>query len=101
MTVIENDEIRPSRKIFEEWINEYYKDVVKLDAVAEERRVLPLSPEVGVATGIFHYTAQLTSGEVVGGRNAFTFVFVKQGERWLINYAHESLLPVGVTPESE
>jgi len=94
MTVIENEEIRPSRKVFEEWINGFFKGVVKLDVTAEERRVFPLSLDVAVATGVFRYSAQTTSGDAVGGRNAFTFVFVKKGERWQINNVHESSLPI-------
>jgi uncharacterized protein (TIGR02246 family) len=94
MTVIENEEIRPSRKVFEEWVDGFFKDVVKLDVTAEERRVFPLSLDVAVATGVFRYSAQTTSGDTVGGRNAFTFVFVKKGERWQINNVHESSLPV-------
>jgi uncharacterized protein (TIGR02246 family) len=94
MTVIENEVIRPSRKVFEEWIDGFFKGVVKLDVTAEERRVFPLSLDVAVATGIFRYSAQTTSGDTVGGRNAFTFVFVKKGERWQINNVHESSLPV-------
>ena len=94
MTVIENEEIRPSRKIFEEWVSGFFKGVVKLDVTAEERRVFPLSPDVAVATGVFRYSAQTTSGESVGGRNAFTFVFVRKGEHWRINNVHESSLLV-------
>lgn len=94
MTVIENEEIRPSRKVFEEWANEFFKGVTKLDATAEERRVFPLSLDVAVATGILRYSAQTTSGDTVGGRNAFTFVFVKKGERWQIHHVHESSLPI-------
>ena len=94
MTVIENEEIRPSRKVFEEWIDGFFKSVVKLDVTAEERRVFPLSLDVAVATGVFRYSAQTTSGDTVGGRMAFTFVFVKKGERWQINNVHESSLPV-------
>ena len=93
MTVTENEEIRPSRKVFEEWVTGFYKDVVKLDVTVEERRVFPLSLDVAVATGVFRYSAQATSGEVVGGRVAFTFVFVKKGERWLISNVHESSIP--------
>lgn len=94
MCVIENDEIRPSRKIFAEWIDAFFEGVVELDAVAEESRVFPLSSDVAVASGVFRYSARTTSDEVVDGRNAFTFVFVKQGGRWLINNVHESSLPV-------
>lgn len=94
ITVIEDSEIRPSRQVLEEWLYEFLKGVVKLDATLEERRVFPLSLEVAVATGIFQYSAQTTSGDAVGGRNAFTFVFVKSGERWQIKHAHESSLPV-------
>jgi ketosteroid isomerase-like protein len=97
MTVIENDEIRPSRKVFEEWIHEFFKGVVKLDVTGEDRRVFPLSFDVAVATGVFRYSAQTTSGELIGGRNAFTFVFVKKGERWQIKNVHESSLPVETT----
>jgi uncharacterized protein (TIGR02246 family) len=94
MTVIEDAEIRPSRKVFEEWAHEFFKGVAELDATAEERRVFPLSLDVAVATGILRYSARTTSGDIVGGRNAFTFVFVKKGERWLIHHVHESSLPV-------
>jgi uncharacterized protein (TIGR02246 family) len=95
LTVIEDQEIRPSRKIFEEWIHEFFKGVVKLDVTPEERRVVPLSLDVAVATGVFGYSAQTMSGDTVGGRNAYTFVFVKTGERWQIHNVHESSLPVG------
>ena len=72
MSTIENEEIRPSRKVFEEWITGFSKGIARLNAVAEERRVFPLSPEVAVATGVPRYSAETTSGEVVGGRSAFT-----------------------------
>jgi uncharacterized protein (TIGR02246 family) len=94
LTVIEDAEIRPSRKVFEEWIYEFFKGVVKLDVTPEEGRVVPLSPQVAVATGVFGYSAQTTTGDTVGGRNAYTFVFVRKGERWLIHNVHESSLPV-------
>ena len=94
LTVIEDAEIRPSRKVFEDWIYEFFKGVVKLDVAPEERRVVPLSLDVAVATGVFGYSAQTTTGDTVGGRNAYTFVFVKEGERWLIHNVHESSLPV-------
>ena len=95
LTVIEDEEIRPSRKVFEEWIHEFFKGVVILDVTPEERRVVPLSHDVAVATGVFGYSAQTTTGDTVGGRNAYTFVFVKTGERWQIHNVHESSLPVG------
>lgn len=94
MTVIEDAEIRPSRQVFGDWVTEFFKGVAKLDASAEERRVFPLSPDAAVATGIFRYSAQTTSGDTVGGRNAFTFVFVKRGDRWQIKHVHESSLPM-------
>ena len=94
VTVIEDSEIRPSRQALEEWIYEFFKSIVKLDATLEERRVFPLALDVAVATGIFRFSAQTASGDAVGGRNAFTFVFVKTGERWQIKHAHESSLIV-------
>ena len=33
-----------------------------------------------------------TSGEPLGVHNAFTFVLVKQGERWRVKHVHESSL---------
>jgi uncharacterized protein (TIGR02246 family) len=94
MTVIEDQEIRSSRKVFEAWINEFFRGVTQLDVTAEESRVFPHSPDVAVATGVFRFSAERTSGDTVSGRNAFTFVFVKQGERWQISNVHESSLPV-------
>jgi hypothetical protein len=81
---------RPSRKAFEEYIVGFYKDVVKLEGTLEEGRVFPLSPDVALAMGVFRYTARTTSGDTIGGRNAFSYVYVKRGESWRIKHAHES-----------
>jgi uncharacterized protein (TIGR02246 family) len=90
MTVIEDKEIRPSRKAFEEFAVGFFKDIVEISVTWEERRVFPLSNEVAVATGIFRISAKMTSGDTAVIRNAFTFVFVKKGDRWQIKHVHES-----------
>lgn len=93
MTVIEDKEIRPSRKAFEEFVVGFFKDLVEISATLEERRVFLLSNEVAVASGIFRVSVKMNPGDTAVIRNAFTFVFVKKRDRWQIKHVHESSMP--------
>lgn len=94
VTIAENGVIYPSRKAFyEDYVLGFFRDAAELDASCEERRVFPLAPDAALATGTFRWAARLRSGDAVGGRNAFTFVFVKVGDRWQMVHVHESTIP--------
>lgn len=59
----------------------------------ERCAVDPIALDSAVVTGVFRGMGQMTSGEPLAIRNAFTFVLVKREERWRIKHAHESSLP--------
>lgn len=92
LTVIEDKDIRESRKAFVEFIDGFFKEVSEIKATWEARNVHPLSPEIAVVTGIFRVVAKDSKKEPMVFRNAFTFVLVKKSERWLVKHVHESTL---------
>jgi uncharacterized protein (TIGR02246 family) len=89
LTAIENGVLRSSRRAFGERLAEFHQGV-KLEAALEEARVFPLSAEAALTVGVYRYTASKPSGDAIEGRNAFSYVYVKQGECWRIKHAHES-----------
>ena len=93
MTVAENGMIYPSRKAFEEFAVGFFKETVEMEATYEKRQVIPLSADAALVTGILRYAAKQRSGETFGGRNAFTYVFIKKGDRWQFIHVHESSVP--------
>jgi len=72
--------------------------VSQIEATWEQRTVNELAPNVAVVTGTFKVDAKDTKGAPMVFRNAFTFVLVKQGERWLVKHVHESSLPAAPAP---
>lgn len=93
MTVSENGMIYSSRKAFEEFAVGFFKEMVEMDASYEERHIIPLSTDAALVTGVLRYAAKQRSGETYGGRNVFTFVFIKKGDRWQFIHVHESSVP--------
>lgn len=92
LTVIEDKDLRLSRKAFVEFVDGFFKDVSEIKAIWEAREVHPLSPASAVVTGIFRVQAKDAKGAPMAFRNAFTFVLVKQGAAWRVKHVHESSL---------
>jgi uncharacterized protein (TIGR02246 family) len=94
VTVFEDKDLRPSRKEFAAFVDGFFKDVSKIQASWEQRSVHELAPNAAVVTGIFKVEAKDAKSAPLAFRNAFTFVLVKPGDRWLVKHVHESsLLP--------
>lgn len=92
LTVIEDKDLRLSRKAFVEFVDGFFKDVSEIQATWETREVHPLSPSSAVVTGIFRVKAKDAKGAPMAFRSAFTFVLVKQGTVWRVKHVHESSL---------
>lgn len=69
-----------------------YEATAALDVRWEERQVFALAPDAASMTGIIHYTATPTSGEVSTGRVVFMGVFLKRDSGWKLIHGQESLL---------
>jgi len=93
LTVFEDNDLRSSRKDFVAFVDGFFKDLSQIQATWERRTVNELAPNVVVVTGTFKVDAKDTKGASMAFRNAFTYVLVKQGERWLMKHVHESSLP--------
>jgi ketosteroid isomerase-like protein len=91
LTVFEDKEMY-DWKGFVAFAEGFFQQVKAITFELEKCRVNPLSSSVAVATGVFKGTGTATSGEPVVVHNAYTFVLIKQGERWRIKHAHESSL---------
>ena len=70
----------------------FFGQVSEIAFELETCAIDPVAQGAAVATGIFRGTGKMTSGEPVAIRNSFTFVLVKQAERWRVKHAHESSL---------
>ena len=91
LTVFEDKEMN-DWKGFVDFAEGFFKQVAELKIDVEECTVDPIGPGVAVATGVFKGIGKTTSGESLTLRNAYTYVLVKQGERWRIKHVHESSL---------
>ena len=98
LTVFEDNDLRLSRKDFVAFVDGFFKDVSQIQATWERRTVNELAPNVAIVTGTFKVDAKDTKGAPMAFRNAFTYVLVKQGERWLMKHVHESSLPKESAP---
>lgn len=92
LTVIEDKDLRLSRKAFVEFVDGFFKEVSEVQAVWETREVHPLSPSNAVVTGTFKVTGKDAKGAAMAFRSAFTFVLLKQGTAWRVKHVHESSL---------
>ena len=92
LTVFEDKESSLSRREFAAFVDSFFKGVSRIQATWESRAVYPLAPNVAVVTGAFKVEANDTQGAPLAVHNAFTFVLVKQGDRWLVKHVHESSL---------
>lgn len=92
LTVIEDKDLRLSRKAFEAFVEAFFKDITEIQATWERRDVHPLTPESAVVTGTFRVKAKDAKGAPMAFRSAFTFVLVKQGTQWRVKHVHESSL---------
>ncbi len=98
LTVFEDKDLRLSRKEFVAFVNGFFKDVSQIQATWEQRAVHELAPNVAVVTGTFKVGGKDAKGAPMAFRNAFTFVLVKPGERWLVKHVHESTLTTEPAP---
>jgi uncharacterized protein (TIGR02246 family) len=92
LTVIEDKDLRLSRKAFVEFVDGFFREVSEIQAIWESRTVHPLAPGSAVVMGIFKVTGKDAKGAPMAFRSAFTFVLVKQGPRWRVKHVHESSL---------
>lgn len=92
LTVIEDRDLRLSRKAFQAFVESFFKDVAEVRAIWERRDVFLLAPPIAVATGTFRVTGKDAKGAPMAFRSAFTFVLVRRGGRWLVKHVHESSL---------
>jgi ketosteroid isomerase-like protein len=91
LTIFEDKEMY-DWKGFVAFVEGFFQEVAEITIDLEKCTVDPLSPSVAVATGILRVTGKTTSGEPVTIRNSYTFVMLKQGDRWRIKHAHECSL---------
>lgn len=92
LTVIEDKDLRLSRKAFVEFVEGFFKEISEIRATWETREVHPLSPGSAVVTGVFKVTGKDAKAAPMAFRSAFTFVLVKQGGAWRVKHVHESSL---------
>lgn len=90
-TVFEDGEMY-DWKSFVAFAEGFFQAVAEIACNLEKCTVDPVALGTAVATGIFKAMGKTTSGEPVVVRNAFTFVLIKQGDRWRIKHVHESSL---------
>ena len=90
-TVFEDKEMY-DWKSFVVFAEGFFQTVAEIAGDLETCTVDPVAPGAAVATGVFKAIGKTTAGEPVAVRNAFTFVLVKQGDRWRIKHVHESSL---------
>ena len=91
LTVVEDKEMY-DWKGFVAFAEGFFQQVAEISFDMEKCTVNPLSARVAVVTGVFKGTGKTASGEPVVVHNAFTFVLLKQGDRWRIKHVHESSL---------
>jgi len=91
LTIFEDKEMY-NWKSFVAFAEGFFQQVAKITFDLEKCNVNLLSPGVAVATGAFKGTGKATSGEPMVVHNSFTFVLLKQGDRWRIKHVHESSL---------
>jgi ketosteroid isomerase-like protein len=70
----------------------FFQEVSEIAFSLERCLVDPLTSGAAVATGIFTADGKTRSGDAVAIRNAFTFVLIKDVDRWKVKHAHESSL---------
>jgi uncharacterized protein (TIGR02246 family) len=91
LTVFEDKEMY-DWKGFVVFAEGFFQQVAEIKFDHEKCTVNPIGPGVAVATGVFRAAGKTTSGEPVAIRNSYTFVLLKQGDRWRIKHVHESSL---------
>jgi len=91
LTVFEDKEMYDWRS-FMAFAESFFQEVAEITFELEKCTVNPLSPDIAVATGVFKGMGKTASDEPVAVRNAYTFVLLKEGDRWRIQHAHESSL---------
>lgn len=92
LTVIEDKDLRLTRKDFEAFVEAFFKGVSEVRATWELRQVHLLGPDVAVVTGTFKVTGKDAKSAPMVFRNAYTFVVVKQNGPWRVKHVHESSL---------
>jgi uncharacterized protein (TIGR02246 family) len=91
LTVFEDNETY-DWKGFVAFAEGFFQKVSEIACNLEKCTVDPVAPGTAVATGIFIAMGKTTSGEPIVVRNAFTFVLIKEDDRWRIKHGHESSL---------
>lgn len=91
LTIFEDKEMYDWRS-FVAFAEGFFEQVAEITFDLEKCTVNSLSPSIAVATGILRGTGKTTSGEPMVVHNAYTFVLLKQGDRWRIKHVHESSL---------
>ncbi len=91
LTVFEDKELN-DWKGFMAYAEAFFKAVAELKFDIEKCTVDPVGPGVAVATGVFKGTGRTTSGERLALRNAYSWVLIKEGDRWRIKHVHEASL---------
>ena len=91
LTVYEDKEMY-DWKSFVAFAEGFFQQVAEIKFDLEKCTVNSLSPSIAVATGVFRGMGKTTSGEPMVVHNAYTFVLLRQGDRWRIKHCHESSL---------
>lgn len=72
------------------YLKNFYLNTDSMQVAWTERVITPLSSDIALLKGFFHFKAVFKSGDVFEGEPAFTGVFVRKEEKWALLQGHES-----------
>ncbi|MBN2613459.1 MAG: nuclear transport factor 2 family protein [Bacteroidales bacterium] len=72
------------------FLHNFYAHTDSMNVIWTERTILPLTNDIALMKGFFHFRAVFRSGDVFEGEPAFTGVFVRKEGKWALLQGHES-----------
>jgi hypothetical protein len=72
------------------YLNNFYSNTDSMHVVWTERIISPLTNDIALMKGFFHFRAVFKSGDMFEGEPAFTGVFVRKEGKWALLQGHES-----------
>lgn len=81
-----------NRVTIHSFLSGFYENTDTMHVEWLERRVNPINNEVASLAGKFRFRAKFKSGDVHGGKVAFTAVFIRENGAWSIINGHESAI---------
>lgn len=79
-----------NRDSIHSFLKGFYSNTDKMEVEWLERNIIPIKTDVASMKGKFRFRASLKSNQVFEGKNAFTAVFLKKNNKWVLINGHES-----------